>query len=87
MSARVLVLVHVWVRSVGPEARFWGAFAFRSQLPENPGVCLWSYPGGSEVFLVSLLLFVASFFLSRLFLVFSQSFHMLGKRWSLKKAP
>ena len=57
VSAHVLVLVHVCVQSVGPEAWFWSAFAFGGQLPENPGVCLWSYPGSSEVFLVSLLLF------------------------------
>ena len=36
----------------GPEARFWGAFAFRGQLPENPGVCLWSYPGGLDGLLI-----------------------------------
>ena len=38
VSVHVCVLLHIWVWSVGPEARFWGAAAFGGQLPENPGV-------------------------------------------------
>ena len=57
VSVRVCVLLHVWVWSVGPEARFWGAAAFGGQLPENPGVWVGSCPVVSGVAQASLLLY------------------------------
>ena len=56
VSVRVCVLPYVWVWSVGPEARFWGAAAFGGQLPENPGVWVGSCPVVSGVVQASSLL-------------------------------